>query len=94
MKLIALLLLAATTGAVSAGPTPAEFAKALSEHTGQNVNAAELRRLSCKGFGADEPTEAECHWKQRILGKWKRYSTYVAVDDKGWHLIDEPYAKR
>ena len=86
MGVFALILLAGSAGAALEGPTPAEFAKALSEH----VEADDLHRLSCKGFGADEPTEAECRWLQRVRGKWKRYSTYVAVDERGWHLIDEP----
>ncbi|MXP30149.1 hypothetical protein GRI58_15170 [Porphyrobacter algicida] len=90
MGIFALFLLAGSAGAASEGPTPAEFAKALSEHVGVHVEADDLHRLSCKGFGADEPTEAECRWLQRVRGKWKRYSTYVAVDDRGWHLIDEP----
>lgn len=90
MTLLAIFLLVAGSGTVSAGPTTAEFAKALSEHTGRHINPADLRRLSCKDFGDDEPTEAECRWKWRVGDKWKRYSTYVAVDSKGWHLIDEP----
>jgi len=94
MSLIALLLLAAPVSSGSAGPTSRAFAKALAEHTGRQVNAADLRRLSCKSFGADEPTEAECRWQQRVRGKWKRYSTYVAVDGRGWHLIDEPNPER
>lgn len=94
MRVLALLLLVGNAAAGLPGPTPAEFAKALSEHTGQTVDAADLRRLSCKNFGADEPTEAKCRWHQRIGTKWKRYSTYVAIDARGWHLIDEPYAER
>jgi len=90
MSLIALLLLSASAGSGSTGPTSQAFAKALAEHTGRQVNAAHLRRLHCKGFGADEPTEAECRWQQRVGGHWKGYSTYVAVDGRGWHLIDEP----
>jgi hypothetical protein len=55
MSLIALLLLSAPAGSGSTGPTSQAFAKALAEHTGRQVNAGDLRRLSCKGFGADEP---------------------------------------
>jgi hypothetical protein len=70
-----------------------EFVKALAEHTGQQVKVADLRHLSCKSFGADEPTEAECSWQQRTGSTWKRFSTYVAVDGRGWHPIDEPNPK-
>ena len=91
MTLVALLLLAVSSG--FAGPTQKEFASALSNFTGKHVNVGDLRHLSCKGFGADEPTEADCSWEQRSGGHWKRYSTYVAVDGRGWHLIDEPSPK-
>ena len=94
MSLIALLLLFAPAGAGSAAPTSQEFVVALAEHTGAHVNAADLRRLSCTGFGAEELTEAECRWQQRVGGKWKRYSTYVGVDRRGWHLIDQPKQER
>ena len=94
MMVLALLLLVANAVAGLPGPTPAEFAKALSEHTGRNVNAADLRRLCCKDVGADEPTEAKCRWQQRVGVKWRKFSTYVAIDARGWHLIDEPYAER
>jgi len=89
--LIALLLLSGRPA--FAGPTPQEFANALAEFTGKAVRVTEVRRLSCAGFGPDEPTEAACSWQQRIGRKWKRYSTYVAVDGRGWHLIDEPNPK-
>lgn len=88
MTLIALFLLSAGSGL--AGPTTQEFANALAEHTGAHVKVTDVRHLSCKGFGADEPTEANCGWQQRSGKNWKRYSTNVAVDGRGWHLIDEP----
>jgi hypothetical protein len=91
MSLIALLLLSAAAN--STGPTVHEFAKALANHTGRHVDASDLRRLSCKGFGADEPTEAECSWQQRVGRRWRWYSTYVAADGISWHLIDEPSQK-
>jgi hypothetical protein len=90
MSLTALLLLSATAGSES--PTVKEFAKALADHTGGHVNATDLRRVSCNGFGTDEPTEAKCTWQQRVGSRWQWYSTYVAVDGRGWHLIDEPKA--
>ena len=91
--LIAAFLLAATADNSFVGPTAREFAKALAAYTGKPVNVKNVRRLSCEGFGEDEPTEAVCNWRQRIGGSWKRYSTYVAVDGRGWHLIDEPNPK-
>lgn len=94
MRVLALLLLVGKAAAGLPGPSLAEFAKALSEHTGQNVKAADLRRLSCQDFGSDEPTEAKCRWQQRIGTRWKRCSTYLAIDARGWHLIDEPYTER
>ena len=87
MTLIASFLLAVTADPGFVGPTPREFAKALA------VNVRDIRRLSCKGFGEDEPTEAVCNWQQRVGKNWKRYSTYVAIDGPGWVLIDEPTAK-
>ena len=93
MTPIGLFLLFASAGPSFVGPTPAEFASAVADFTGKPVKVADVRRLSCKGFGADEPTEAVCSWQQRIGGSWKRFSTYVAVDGRGWHLIDEPNPK-
>ena len=87
MTLIASFLLAATADPGLVAPAPREFAKAIA------VNVRDIRRLSCKGFGQDEPTEAVCNWQQRVGKSWKRYSTYVAMDGPGWVLIDEPTAK-
>ena len=89
----AALFLTALAAGGFAGPTAAEFASAVGNFTGKPVKVANVRLLSCKGFGADEPTEAACSWQQRRNGKWKRYSTFVAVDGRGWHLIDEPNPK-
>lgn len=71
------------------GPSPAELAKALGEFTGKPVNAFDVRGLSCEGI-EEEPTEALCKWDQRKGNEWMQFSTYVAVDGRGWHLIDEP----
>ena len=87
-------LLAALAAGGFVGPTPAEFARAVGDFTGKPVKVANVRHLSCKGFGDYEPTEAACSWRQRMSGKWKRYSTSVAVDGRGWHLIDEPNPER
>jgi hypothetical protein len=91
---IALLLLVALSGSSFVGPASTEFASALADFTGKSVKPTDLRHLSCKGFGADEPTEAACSWQQRVGGSWKGFSTYVAVGGRGWHLIDEPGPER
>jgi hypothetical protein len=83
------LLAASAASTASAGPSPTEFAKALTEFTGKPVKVEDIRRLSCEGFD-EEPTEAECKWQQRSGKKWARFSTYVAIDGSGWHLIDDP----
>jgi hypothetical protein len=94
MILVALFIMSASPEPAFKGPTPKDFADAVAAFTGKAVKVTNVRHLSCGGFGADEPTEAECSWQQRIGSKWKRYSTYVAVDGDGWHLIDAPYLKR
>ena len=99
MTFISLFLLSTSAPAVFAAPSPQEFARAIGAFTDKHVKVADVRRLSCKAFGADEPTEAECRWQQRTgskrtKSKWKSYSTYVAVDRSGWHLIDQPSPKR
>jgi hypothetical protein len=93
MTPIALLWLSAVGPHAFGGPSPTEFANALADFSGKQVTVADVRHLSCRGFGADEPTEAECSWQQRIGKSWKPYSTYIAVDGRGWHLIDEPNPK-
>jgi hypothetical protein len=70
-------------------PSPAELAEALGEFTGKPVSASDVRGLSCEGI-EEEPTEAVCKWDQMKSGEWMQFSTYVAVDGRGWHLIDTP----
>jgi len=74
-------------------PTRADFAVALREFTGKSVTVADIRRLSCEPIGENEPIEASCEWSQRSANAWRRFSTYVAIDGGGWHLIDEPAPK-
>lgn len=93
MTAIALLLLSGVGDPHLAGPSTAEFARALADFTGNRVTVADVRRLSCTLFGAEEPTGAECGWQQRIDQRWSRYSTYVVVDGRNWHLVDEPSSK-
>lgn len=92
--LAALILLSTSASPAIAGPTRQEFASALANFTRNPVRVRDIRRLSCEGFGSDEPTEAECRWQQRHGKKWKKYSTYVAVDGNGWQIIDEPNQQR
>ena len=94
MILIGLLMLSASPEPAFKWPTPKEFADAVAAFTGKGVRETNVRRVSCDSMGEDEPTEAECNWQQRIGGKWKRYSTYVAIDGHGWQLIDAPHLKR
>jgi hypothetical protein len=89
MAYASLLLALAVSSAPAIGPNRAEFASALTEFTGKPVSVADLRRVSCERIG-EEPTEAICKWQQRRGREWQRFSTYVAVDGRGWHLIDEP----
>ena len=84
-----LILLAVISSAASIAPSRPELAKALSEFTGKPVSTADVRRVSCKRID-EEPTEAFCRWQQKRNREWERFSTYLAVDGRGWHLIDEP----
>jgi hypothetical protein len=86
---VALILSAIAAPAPAAvGPTRAELAKAIAEPP-TAFKAAAIRRLRCAGFGEDEPTEFQCRFEMRgAKGPWRRYSTLVAIDDTGYHLID------
>jgi len=85
--LSAMLLFAAAANSPS--PTTLELAKAISEFKNSVVSANDVRRPVCRGI-EEEPTEAVCTWQQRQGSRWQRFTTYVAVDARGWHLIDEP----
>jgi hypothetical protein len=76
-------------GASSMDPSPTDLASALCEFTGKPVDARDIRGVSCKGI-EEEPTEAACRWEQRKGNDWLQFSTYVAVDGDGWHLLDAP----
>jgi hypothetical protein len=80
--------LAAAHGSFDA-PGRTALARALEGFTRKHISAATIRHVSCTGF-KEEPTEAACKWEQKSLGKWQRFSSYLAVDSRGWHLIDEP----
>jgi hypothetical protein len=83
------LLMIAAAGGSAASPTPAELAKAVEAFTGRPVAATDVRHVACAAI-EEEPTEAVCKWEQKIGKRWQRYSTTVAVDGKGWLLIDGP----
>lgn len=82
-------LLLAATQANFAKPTTLEMAKAVGEFTRMKVSTDDIRRVKCWRI-EEEPTEAKCEWHQKSGGRWQRLSTYVAIDARGWHLIDEP----
>jgi len=79
----------AAAGAREPVPSAAELATALTRQTRKPVPAADVRPLDCEGF-AEEPTEFACRWRQRVNGRWLRYSTYFAIDGNGWTIIDWP----
>lgn len=86
--LSAFLLLAAA-GPNLAVPSASEMAKAIGEFTRSRGPPHDIRNIACQRF-KEEPTEAECKWQQKSGARWRRYSSFLAVDARGWHLIDEP----
>jgi len=47
----------------------------------------DIRSVICVGPD-EEPTEFRCSWLQRTGRGWVRRRTWLAVDGKGWHVID------
>jgi len=83
-----ILLLAACA---TVGPTTSELRQAIVESKPSADAASPVRRLRCETF-EEEPTEFLCRWRQRdASGAWRTWTTYLAVDPKGYHLIDEVY---
>ena len=75
------------SGGHAAAPTAAEAIRALRNYC--PALREPITRVSCQGFGEDEPTEAVCSY--HVGGKKPRKDkTYFAIDGSGWHLIDEP----
>jgi hypothetical protein len=74
----------------------AEFARAL-RHADPillgNVNRDEISAKSIRVIGCigpdEEPTEFECRWQLRTSRGWKEYKNWLAVDGRGWHLMDQ-----
>lgn len=75
--------------------SPAEMAEAINEianlpgyrYGPLPIRAADVRVLKCIGPD-EEPTESECEWQHRSAGKWVRHKSWLAIDGKGWHVID------
>lgn len=75
--------------------SPTEMAEAINEVANLSghrygplpIRAADIRVLKCIGPD-EEPTEFECVWQHRSAGKWVRYKSWLAIDGKGWHVID------
>ncbi len=49
--------------------------------------ASDVRRVSCVGPD-EEPTEFQCTWRQRTPRGWAKRQTWLAIDGRGWHVID------
>ena len=88
-----LLVFAFAAGALPNAPSPAQLANTLEKFRGARVHAADIRAVSCEDI-EEEPTEFLCSWQQKKAGRWRGYSTYMAIEGRGWLLIDEPAPKR
>jgi hypothetical protein len=51
------------------------------------LSPRDVRSVRCLG-PEEEPTESQCTWQQRTLRGWARRQTWVAIDGRGWHVID------
>jgi hypothetical protein len=51
------------------------------------LSPSDLRAVRCIGPD-EEPTEFECTWQQRSRHGWVARKTWVAIDGRGWHVID------
>jgi hypothetical protein len=47
----------------------------------------DVRSVRCEGPD-EEPTEFQCSWRQRTPHGWVKRQTWLAIDGKGWHVID------
>ncbi len=89
------LVLLATAGVASAQNRavvkPAELTKALNEFAAAMkmpaVRPEDVRVVRCIG-PEEEPTEFECTWKLRTAKGWSTRKNWLAIDGKGWHVID------
>jgi hypothetical protein len=51
------------------------------------ISSSDIRAIRCIGPD-EEPTEFECTWRQRSRHGWIGRKTWVAIDGRGWHVID------
>ena len=96
---IAAILLTSLAGAALASNrahvSASEMANAITEvantpvyrYGPKPIRPADIRVLKCVGPD-EEPTEFECVWERRAAGRWVRYKTWLAIDGKGWQVID------
>lgn len=92
------LLLAAPTWADAAQVavvTRSEFARALKAAAPKQLDGVYQRKISAASIQVirclapdQEPTEFECVWIGRTAQGWKKHKTWLAIDGKGWHVID------
>jgi hypothetical protein len=73
--------------AFAAVPSAAEFIDAVRMACPDKRGA--ITHVSCKGVGRGEPTEAVCTYRFGGKAKMKTDKTYVAIDGRGWRLIDD-----
>ena len=84
-----------TAGAVNrANISAGEFSRAINAADAGSVPyrkvkiyPSDIRALRCIGPN-EEPTEFECAWRQRSRHGWVGRKTWIAIDGRGWHVID------
>ena len=93
---IVIMLFAASLGAtvIRATITPQELASAINEadallvlYRTRTISPKDIQVMRCIARD-EEPTEFQCKWRQRINGGWVKRTTWVAMDGKGWHVMD------
>jgi hypothetical protein len=74
--------------------SPQDFARVVSiadatsvPYRTRTISASDVRALRCIGPD-EEPTEFRCTWRRRSSHGWKRRETWIAIDGKGWRVID------
>ena len=91
MKFVAAINIAVALGtgaAAGSGPSAKKLARAVAVFRSLTA-LLQVREVKCEGFD-EEPTEYTCKFQMRSLrGQWQSWSTYVAVDAQGYHLIDD-----
>ena len=90
-----LLLLPASAVANSTRMSPTELAEALNSAgtasvpylRSKGISPIEIRHVRCVGPD-EEPTEFQCSWRQSTRNRWVTRKTWLAIDGRGWHVID------